>query len=117
MPNRGRLDIEHIMPQGWGQNWKLPDDVEDEAQATDARNYIIHTLGNLTLTSRRLNSSLSNAPWDKKREALDAHSVLRLNRTLLDEAPDVWDEAAIDERARRLCATAIKVWPHADGIA
>lgn len=110
------LAIEHIMPQGWQQNWKLPDDVEDEAPATDARNYIIHTLGNLTLTSKKLNSRLSNAPWDKKREGLGEHSVLRLNRTLLSEAPDVWDEAAIDERGRRLCAMAVKVWPHADGI-
>ena len=110
------LAIEHIMPQGWHQNWKLPDDVEDEAQATTTRNRIIHTLGNLTLTSKKLNSSLSNAPWDKKREVLGEHSVLRLNRTLLNEAPDAWDEAAIEDRARRLCATAIKVWPHADGI-
>lgn len=111
------LAIEHIMPQEWHSNWKLPDDVEDEAQAADARNYTIHTLGNLTLTSKKLNSSLSNAPWDKKREGLDEHSILRLNRTLLNDAPDAWDEAAIEERARRLCATAIKVWPHADGIA
>ena len=111
------LAIEHIMPQKWHQNWKLPDDVEDEAQATDIRDDVIHTLGNLTLTSKKLNSSLSNAPWDMKREGLGEHSVLFLNKTLLNEAPDVWDEAAIDERARRLCATAIKVWPHADGIA
>ena len=114
---KGRLAIEHIMPQKWHQNWKLPDDVDDDAQATDARDRIIHTLGNLTLTSKKLNSSLSNAPWSKKREGLSEHSVLRLNRTLLNEAPDVWDEAAIEERARRLCATAIRVWPHADGIA
>lgn len=111
------LAIEHIMPQEWHSNWKLPDDLEDEAQATEARKDIIHRFGNLTLTSKKLNSSLSNSPWDKKREGLDEHSVLRLNRTLLDEAPDVWDEAAIEERARRLCVTAIKVWPHADGIA
>lgn len=114
---KGRLVIEHIMPQKWHQNWKLPDDVDDEAQATDTRDRIIHTLGNLTLTSKKLNSSLSNAPWDMKREGLGEHSVLFLNKTLLNEAPDVWDEAAIEERARRLCATAIKVWPHADGIA
>ena len=114
---KGRLAIEHIMPQKWHQNWKLPDDVDDEAQTTDTRDRIIHTLGNLTLTSKKLNSSLSNAPWDMKREGLGEHSVLFLNKTLLNEAPDVWDEAAIEERARRLCATAIKVWPHADGIA
>ena len=43
-------------------------------------------------------------------------TVLSLNRELLDNAPDIWDETAIAERAHRLCQAAIKVWPHADGI-
>ena len=116
-PNAPRnLTIEHVMPQAWRDNWELPDDVEDKELAAHQRDDVVHRIGNLTLVTERLNSTLSNAPWHEKRKTLGKHSVLFLNKTLLDDAPDVWDEAAIEERARQLCAAAAKVWPHADGI-
>ncbi|MCY3544400.1 MAG: DUF262 domain-containing HNH endonuclease family protein [Chloroflexi bacterium] len=109
------LTIEHIMPQAWGQNWnEFPDDVEDREQAAIERDRIIHTMGNLSLTTGRLGSSLSNRPWSEKREILREHFNLSLNKDYVDEAK--WDEKAIEERARRLAQVAIKVWPHADGI-
>ena len=43
-------------------------------------------------------------------------TTLFLNKTLLDDALDVWDESAIVERARRLCQVAARVWPYSDGI-
>lgn len=110
------LTIEHVMPQAWSDNWQLPVDMEDPAQAKRYRDHIVHTIGNLTLVTKRLNSTLSNAPWHEKRKTLGEHSVLFLNKTLRDDAPDVWDEAAIKARAKQLCAAAAKVWPHADGI-
>ncbi len=116
-PNVPRnLTIEHVMPQAWRNNWQLPNDMEDYAQSERERDHIVHTIGNLTLVTKRLNSTLSNAPWHEKRKTLGEHSVLFLNKTLLDDAPDVWDEAAIETRAKQLCAAAAKVWPHADGI-
>ena len=110
------LTIEHVMPQGWDKHWPLPISVDDYAKAETERNRLVHTIGNLTLANGRLNTTLSNRPWDEKREELDDHSVLFLNKALLDNAPDVWDEKAIETRARELCEVAIKVWPHADGI-
>ena len=110
------LTIEHVMPQGWDKHWPLPTSVEDHAKAETERNRLIHTVGNLTLANGRLNTTLSNRPWDEKQEELHDHSVLFLNKNLLDKAPDVWDERAISTRARELCEVAIKVWPHADGI-
>ena len=110
------LTIEHIMPQDWHENWPLPVDVADERTAAVERDHIIHTIGNLTLVNRRLNPSLSNAPWEDKRKNLDQHTVLFLNKNLLDGAPDVWNEAGIVERARRLCEVAAMVWPYADKI-
>ena len=80
------------------------------------RDRIIQSIGNLTLVNERLNTILSNGPWESKRKGLGEHSVLFLNKDLLDKAPATWDEAAIADRARRLCQAAIKVWPHADGI-
>lgn len=126
------LTIEHLMPQGWRQNradWGLPEGTEDPIRAAGNRDRLIHSIGNLTLCTGPLNSSMSNGPWLSKpgesgkikplgkREELDKHSVLFLNKELTsNDAPAVWDEAAIAARARRLCQAAIKVWPHADGI-
>jgi len=109
------LTIEHVMPQGWSEHWDLPSGI-DETQARIDRNRLIHTMGNLTLANRRLNTSLYNRPWEEKREELNDHSVLFLNKNLLDNAPGVWDEKAIEARAHALAEVAIKVWPHADGI-
>ena len=80
------------------------------------RDRLIHSIGNLTLITPGLNSFLSDDLWEKKRKGLREHTNLSINKDLLDKAPDVWDENAIAERARRLCVAAIKVWPHADGI-
>ena len=108
------LTIEHIMPQAWRQNWKLPYDIEDKAQAESNRDHIIHTMGNLSLTNGYLGSSLSHRSWGEKRQILRKHFNLFLNKDYVDEPK--WDEKAIEERARRLAQVAIKVWPHADGI-
>ena len=112
------LHIEHILPQGWQQNWKLPlsNNADDENAAIEERNRAIHSIGNLTLVNKRLNSSLSNAPWKQKQGTLHEHSVLFLNKSLLDNAPDVWNESAIVERARRLHRVAVRVWPHAEAL-
>ncbi len=110
------LTIEHIMPQGWRQSWRLPSSIMDRTQAEKDRDDIIHTMGNLTLVNKRLNSSLSNDPWSRKRRTLNAHTTLFLNKTLLDGAPNPWDEDVIVARSRQLAQVAIKVWPHANGI-
>jgi hypothetical protein len=65
------------------------------------------TFGNLTLVTQRLNSHLSNGPWDKKREAILLHSALPLNRSL----PDAWDDDAIRQRSRTIAATVTRIWP------
>ena len=110
------LTIEHIMPQQWRQHWDLPANTEDDIQAEWDRDHFIHTIGNLTLVNHWLNPTLSNAPWEEKQATLGEHSVLFLNKDLLGDAPSVWDEAAIAERAKRLCQVATRVWPHADDI-
>ena len=108
----GALHIEHVMPQTWPPNWPLPDDVADGGEAVANRDRAIHTIGNLTLVNGRLNAALSNAPWASKRETLSDHSVLFLNKRLVNKGPEVWDEAAIEKRARWLHKQAVKIWPH-----
>lgn len=70
-PIVGSLSVEHIMPQAWRDHWDDPIAPEDsEVDPALRRDELIHTMGNLTLATKRLNASMSNAPLDKKREAL-----------------------------------------------
>ena len=112
----GDLHIEHVMPQAWQENYPLPDQRGGNENAADDRNRAIHTIGNLTLVNGRLNSSLSNADWDNKRATLADHSVLYLNKALVNEGPDVWDETEIRRRAEWLHERAVNIWPHATNI-
>ena len=110
------LQIEHVMPQTWHPHWPLPDRLAEDPEAIGGRDRMIHTIGNLTLVNGRLNPVLSNAPWDEKRETLADHSVLFLNKRLVNKGPEVWDEAAIKARAKWLHKRAVKIWPHADNV-
>ena len=108
------LTIEHIMPQTWEPNWPLPPVSLDRTEAEILRNDAIKTLGNLTLVTEKLNPRLSNRPWSEKREELRRHSSLFLNKTLLDDAPDVWDEMAIERRGQFLAEKILQIWPSAE---
>ena len=117
------LTIEHIMPRGWRQHWKLPppvvegQDVEEQLlEMARNRDHGIHSIGNLTLVSKRLNPVLSNAPWHCKQKTLAEHSILFLNKDLLSNAVEEWNECTIEERSKKLSRIAAKVWPYADKI-
>ena len=108
------LTIEHVLPQSWEKHWPLPTKL-DEQQARQERDRLLHTIGNLTLITGRLNSAVSNAPWERKRETLNEHSVLYLNRYLLSESEGIaWDEQMILDRNKRMAELVCKVWPGPD---
>lgn len=109
-----QLTVEHILPQKWEKNWPLPSTVVDREEATEDRNKAVKAIGNLTLTSGKLNARLSNGPWKEKKETLGKHSVLFLNRNLLENPPAVWDEDAIWKRSRQLAELVIEIWPGPD---
>ena len=109
------LTIEHVMPQHWREHWPAPTS-DDDSDPEVTRDRLIHTMGNLTLVTRKLNPALSNSPWTKKREGLDEHSTLFLNKDLLKHTPNEWDESEIAKRAQRLADAAIRVWPGPDQI-
>lgn len=99
--------VEHIMPKAWEKNWPA---VKDEF-ARKYRDNTIQTLGNFTLASRRLNSKMSNSPWEEKKKALsDAQlTSLALNKDVFFEMD--WDESRIEARTERLLNEFIKYWP------
>ena len=70
----------------------------------------MHTIGNLSLLTKELNPSVSNGPWNKKREAILKHSALNLNRDFLKM--ETWDEDQIEKRSRDLFESAVKIWPY-----
>jgi hypothetical protein len=86
-----------------------------EAEETLHRNELIHTIGNLSLLNEKLNPVQSNKAWviegdseGGKREALEDHSVLYLNKRLCEH--DNWNEAKIEERSGALFENAKKIW-------
>jgi Protein of unknown function DUF262/Protein of unknown function (DUF1524) len=104
------LTIEHVLPQEWHEHWPLNTNEHPEV-ATFTRNRVKHTLGNLTLINGKLNPSISNSAWERKRQEIEKHSLLRLNYDLLHHASDVWDENTIWARGRRLADVVIRIWP------
>jgi hypothetical protein len=105
---RGKLAIEHVMPRKWQSYWPLRDGNEAD------RDRIIHTIGNLTLLTGRLNSKVSNGPWlgtGGKRDGLETHDVLLLNRELLKTAKEQWTDEAIRGRTQDLADVIIQIWP------
>jgi hypothetical protein len=98
-----RLQIEHLLPRRWQKHWPLPDGQEAEEE----RARLLHTFGNLTLLTKKLNPSVSNGPWEKKRKQILEHSGLNLNRKLQEH----WNEQEIIERGKTLFDTAKAIWP------
>ncbi|SMQ85911.1 Protein of unknown function [Devosia lucknowensis] len=113
---KSALSIEHIMPQKWRTNWPIPgfdylddDDTDPEHVARKVqRDSVVDNLGNLTLLTKHLNSSISNGPYSIKMPAVRANSSLALNRELKDY--DDWNEETISARGLALFGIAKKIW-------
>jgi hypothetical protein len=113
---KSALTVEHIMPQHWHETWPIPgfelldDGVIDPAHVARhvEREGAINKLGNLTLLTHALNSSVSNGPYPIKMVAVKSHSSLALNRDL--NAYDDWNEVTIADRGDKLFAAARDIW-------
>lgn len=110
------LSIEHLLPQeGTLVDYPYAADAAHSRQAEtseQARERLIHTLGNLTLLTQPLNSSISNGPFLTKRTEIVKHSVLRLNKFLGgDSVSSAWDESSIISRGQQLYEYIRAIWP------
>ena len=108
----GSFSLEHVMPKKWENNWNTKLSPEERSE----RNSIIFTLGNLTIITNSLNSSIRDSDWKTKKEGKGKNKGLSeysagveiFNKYLkLDE----WNEERIKERAKFLSDKAINsVW-------
>lgn len=106
------LSVEHVLPQSWGAHWPLPNGTGEDADsdAAEARNRLLHTIGNLTLLTQKLNGSISNGPFSAKQAEISKQSALRLNTYFQGLA--AWGEDAILDRGKALFEVATKIWPY-----
>ncbi|MDR3693420.1 DUF262 domain-containing HNH endonuclease family protein [Mucilaginibacter sp.] len=97
--------VEHMMPQKWETNWSKPG-MDDATKMLRYKK--LKTLGNLTLVTKSLNSSMKNAAWEKKKKALKEFSLLKLTTDYIDIIE--WDEIKIQSRSEDLASMALKIW-------
>lgn len=117
------LTLEHVMPQQWREHWKS--DPPLTAEQERARDKAIHGIGNLTLVTQALNSSLSNRPWTDseatglsdggqvgqgKWSLLSQFNLIVMNKQILDAHRQAWTDQDIADRGRDLARTITKVW-------
>ncbi|MDO8434884.1 MAG: HNH endonuclease family protein [Candidatus Binatus sp.] len=112
------LTVEHLMPQsaaeGDNPNYPLSGDLESDlefAELKRLRKQMIHTVGNLTLLTGPLNSSVSDGPFSDKARAIVEHSDLRLNAFLRNRAYSQWREIDLVTRGEILFKRALEIWP------
>ena len=98
--------IEHIMPQNGlnSDDWRA--ELGEDCERIHPQ--YLHTLGNLTLTG--YNSEYSDHAFSKKRDMEGGfkQSPLKLNQGI--GSVEIWNETAINARAKRLAEQALEVW-------
>jgi len=107
---RDQLTVEHLLPQEWNTHWPLP--VDATAEMVTTRMQLLHTIGNLTLLTKKLNPKVSNGPWSGKVPKLKEHAKLNLNHDLVRRWPEGWCENMIVERGKALFSLAKSIWRH-----
>ena len=106
-----RYSLEHIMPKKWENHWNA---VHTEAERLN-RNRQLLTLGNLTIITSSLNTSIRDADWDTKKEGKKDKKGLNQYASGIDTFSEFltrseWNEKVIEERAEFLFDKAKTVW-------
>lgn len=108
---RQNLHIEHVIPQDFEDYWS-----EVLASDEDALEFI-HSLGNLTLVTQRMNTRLGNRDWNHKREWL-SRDTIAMNQAIARAVPsgEQWSKEHVRRRGLELAEIMIGLWPHAEEL-
>ncbi|MCG7848719.1 MAG: DUF262 domain-containing HNH endonuclease family protein, partial [ANME-2 cluster archaeon] len=97
--------LEHIMPKKWINNWDKDNKLSEPEKKE--RDRIILTLGNLTIITKQLNSSIRDSDWTTKKigsgknKGLNEYALgIEIFSKYLQK--ENWDEICIKERAEEL---------------
>jgi len=106
-----RYSLEHIMPKKWKNNWN---DISSEIDVIE-RDRKLLTLGNLTMITSSLNSSIRDASWEVKKNGNEIHEGLKHFASGLETFSEYlkepkWDETTIERRAEFLSQKALQIW-------
>lgn len=107
------LSVEHLLPQSSPMEFYPYGGYQGDDGYTveEYRNYVMNTIGNLTLLTKPLNSSVSNGPISDKAIDIVDESDLRINAWMRKSPPVKWDEDDIWQRSSLLFEIAKTVWP------
>ena len=118
-----RLNIEHVMPEEWEENWALPntEELDPEARARNAerardRDRGLQSIGNLTLLTEKLNAELGNKAFAEKQPKYREHSRLKITEEIQDSKTEIWDVSQIRSRETKLSDLFCKIWPSAENV-
>ena len=106
-----KYSLEHLMPKKWRNNWDKLSSKESEIN----RDRKLLTLGNLTIITQSLNSSIRDSKWEdklkgkNKKGGLTEYSAGLKTISQFLEYPE-WDEKTIEERALFLYEKAKQIW-------
>ncbi len=106
-----RYSLEHLMPMKWENHWGKLSNEQDKI----SRNRKLLTLGNLTIITASLNSSIRDGSWGVKKSGKPSKPGLNKYAAGLDTfsqylALTTWDESEIAKRADFLYDKAVTTW-------
>ena len=112
--------IEHILPKKWRPHWKnFAKNISNSHEQENYVNRYVNKIGNLTILTQKLNSSISNERWEIKKNGREG----KKNKGLIDCAKNIksfdtkdwlhaknWDANTIDSRTKYLFDEIKKIW-------
>ncbi len=106
-----KYSLEHLMPKKWENNWGKLSSQEDKIK----RNRKLLTLGNLTIITQALNSTIRDANWTVKLKGKADKKGLNTYSAGLETISsyftlDEWNEQIIEQRAEFLYEKAKDIW-------
>jgi uncharacterized protein with ParB-like and HNH nuclease domain len=105
--------LEHIMPKKWRNNWVIPASFTE--QDKEKRDQLVLKLGNLTIITASLNSSIRDASWEIKKVGKGNKKGLKeysAGISIFEKylSCSEWNENKIIERGKELFNLSKKIW-------
>ena len=113
MKDFNEYSLEHVMPKKWRNNWNSEGLSGERAEQRDT---LVRSLGNLTLITKNLNSSIRDSDWNRKLKGSGKNHGLNEYAQGIEifskyMRRDDWNDECIKERGGELSNYAINdVW-------